>query len=62
MAGDRTAELHTRTWSESGHYYAAIDELPGCIGDGPTLAAAIEDCRLACREWLDEARRLGRVQ
>lgn len=57
-----TTDLHIRTWSEDGHYYAAIDELPGCIGDGPTLPAAIEDCRLASLEWLDEAERLGRVQ
>lgn len=52
----------TRTWSEDGHFYAMVDALPGCVGDGPTLLAAIEDCRLACLEWLDEARRLGRMQ
>ena len=58
----QTTAIHTRTWSEDGHFYAAIDELPGCIGDGPTLPEAIEDCRLAVREWLDEAKRLGRLQ
>lgn len=59
---NQTSHVRTLTWSEDGHFYAALPDFPGCIGDGPTLPEAIEDCRLASIEWLDEARRLGRMQ
>lgn len=54
--------IRTLAWSEDGHFYAALPDLPGCIGDGPTLPAAVENCRMAALEWLDEARKRGVVQ
>ncbi len=37
--------------SEGGGWLATIPSLPGCTGDGETEMAAIEDVRLAAREW-----------
>lgn len=48
--------------SQGGGFIASDPELPGCMGDGETEAEALADLADARLEWLDEARRLGRVQ
>jgi len=45
---------------EGGGFVAEIPDLPGCMGDGETEAAALADVHAAAREWLAEAKRLGR--
>ena len=47
--------------SEGGGWIATDPELPGCTGTGVTEAAALADLAEARLEWLDEARRLGRM-
>ncbi len=46
---------------EGGGYLAEVPDLPGCTGDGETEEAAIRDARAAAREWMAEAKRLGRA-
>lgn len=41
--------------SEGGGWLATIPALPGCVGDGDSEMAAIEDVRLAALEWADAA-------
>ncbi len=38
--------------NEGGGYLAAIPEMPGCIGDGDTMEAALADVLKAKIEWL----------
>lgn len=47
---EEVSQIRTLTWSEDGHFYAALPDFPGCIGDGPTLPEAVEDCRKAALE------------
>ena len=43
-----------------GGYVAYAIDLPGCIADGETPAAALEELRQAVYAWIAEAVRLGR--
>ena len=49
-------------WSAEDHaYIAELPELPGCMADGQTYAAAIQNAEIIIREWLETARELGRT-
>ena len=48
-------------WSEAdAAFLAKVPELPGCMADGPTKAAALEAVEQIAREWMQTARDLGR--
>lgn len=46
--------------ADGGGFLARVPDLPGCFTDGETPEAALAAARGAIREWLEEARRLGR--
>lgn len=46
---------------DGGGYVAVAIDLKGCMGDGETPEEAIADVQEAILEWVDEARRLGRI-
>lgn len=46
--------------SDGGGFLARVPDLPGCFTDGETPEEALAAARSAIREWLEEARRLGR--
>lgn len=58
---DYTVVIRALTPDEGGGFLAEIPDLPGCTGDGESEQAAIADVHLAAREWLAEAKRLGRA-
>ena len=43
--------LRPLTKEEGGGWFAEMPGLPGCMGDGETEQAAIEDVRAAALEW-----------
>jgi antitoxin HicB len=45
---------------EGGGFLAEMPDLPGCVGDGESEEVAIKDVRDAARQWIAEAKRLGR--
>lgn len=45
-------------WSQAND--AFIAEVPGCMADGATKAAALEAIEVVAKEWVATARRLGR--
>ncbi len=48
-------------WSqEDNAYLAEVPELPGCMADGETYQAALENVQIIMQEWIDTARELGR--
>ena len=48
-------------WSDADEaFIAEMPELPGCMADGETAAAALAAIGVVAREWLDTARELGR--
>ncbi len=48
-------------WSDAdGAFIAEVPELPGCMADGETKAAALAMVEQVAREWIDTARSLGR--
>ena len=49
-------------WSEKDQVYLAeVPELPGCLTDGPSHAAALENLDEVAALWLDTARNQGRT-
>ncbi len=44
---------------EGGGYLASVPDLPGCMGDGETEAAAIADAQLAIASWIETAGKFG---
>jgi predicted RNase H-like HicB family nuclease len=47
-------------WSAEDHaYIAEVPELPGCMADGETYAAALQNAEIIIREWLETAQELG---
>jgi predicted RNase H-like HicB family nuclease len=49
------------SWSDDDQAYVVeVPELPGCMADGPTRAAAIAAAEVVIREWIETARELGR--
>jgi predicted RNase H-like HicB family nuclease len=48
-------------WSqEDNAYLAEVPELPGCMADGETYQAALENVQLIMQEWIDIAKELNR--
>lgn len=48
-------------WSEDDQaFLAEVPELPGCMADGPTKAAALAAAEQVAQEWIDTAQELGR--
>jgi predicted RNase H-like HicB family nuclease len=48
-------------WSqEDNSYLAEVPELPGCMADGATYQAALENVEVIMQEWIDTAKELGR--
>ncbi len=45
---------------DGGGYIAYAPDLHGCMADGDTPTAAVQDLESAIKEWIDEAVRLGR--
>lgn len=49
-------------WSEAdGCFVGEMPELPGCMADGPTPQAALQNLELIAQEWLETAHELGRT-
>ena len=48
-------------WSdEDAAFIAEVPELPGCMADGPTYAAAVAEAEVVIQMWIETARELGR--
>ena len=48
-------------WSEPDQAFVAeVPELAGCMADGQTYRAALDEAEVAIREWIEIARELGR--
>jgi predicted RNase H-like HicB family nuclease len=48
-------------WSESDQaFLAEVPELSGCVADGDTPGAALQNVDAVAHEWLETARELGR--
>lgn len=48
-------------WSERDRaYIAEVPELPGCLADGSSKAAALRAAERTAKEWIETARELGR--
>ena len=45
---------------EDEAYIAEVPELPGCMADGETTRAALENVENVIAEWIETARKLGR--
>jgi predicted RNase H-like HicB family nuclease len=49
-------------WSqEDSAFVVEVPELPGCMADGPTYAAAVANAQIIIREWLETAAQVGRA-
>ena len=48
-------------WSDQdAAFIAEVPELPGCMADGPTYAAAVAEAEVVIQMWIETARELGR--
>lgn len=48
-------------WSaEDKAFIAEVPELPGCMADGKTPAAALKASQRVVKEWIETAKKLGR--
>jgi predicted RNase H-like HicB family nuclease len=49
-------------WSaDDNAYIAEVPELPGCMADGETYIAALQNAEIIIGEWLETAKDLGRT-
>ena len=49
-------------WSDDDKaFIAEVPELPGCMADGKTQRQAIENVEIIIHEWIEVAKKLGRV-
>ena len=49
-------------WSkEDGAFIAEVPELPGCAADGATSQEALSNGEVIIKEWIENARELGRT-
>lgn len=46
--------------SDDGSFVVEVPELPGCMADGDSYAAAVANAEVAIREWIEAAREIGR--
>lgn len=54
-------EITKLSADEGGGYLAWVPDLPGCMSDGETRAEALANTEAAIGEWIEEAKRLGKV-
>ena len=48
-------------WSaDDGAFIAEVPELPGCMADGGTPAAALKAAQRVMKEWIEVAKKLER--
>jgi len=48
-------------WSDDdGAFIAEMPELPGCMADGASPAAALKNVEIIAHEWIETAHELGR--
>jgi predicted RNase H-like HicB family nuclease len=48
-------------WSEIDQaFLVEVPELPGCMADGETYQAAVQNAEIVIQEWIDTAQSLGR--
>jgi antitoxin HicB len=48
------------TQTDGGGWVAIVPDLPGCMSDGETAAAALANAEDAIEEWIEAARATGR--
>ena len=49
-------------WSKDDKaFIAEVPELPGCMSDGQTYQAALENVEEIAREWIETAKQQGRA-
>jgi predicted RNase H-like HicB family nuclease len=49
-------------WSKDDESFVAeVPELPGCRADGRTYAEAVANAEVVIDEWIETARKLGRL-
>jgi predicted RNase H-like HicB family nuclease len=47
-------------WSETDQaFLVEVPELPGCMADGETYQAAVQNAEIIIQEWIDTAPSLG---
>jgi predicted RNase H-like HicB family nuclease len=48
-------------WSEEDQaFIVEVPELPGCVADGETYQAAVQNAEIVIQEWIETAQELGR--
>lgn len=48
-------------WSQTDQaFLVEVPELPGCMADGETYQAAVQNVEIVIQEWIDTAQSLGR--
>ena len=48
-------------WStDDAAFVVEVPELPGCMADGESYAAAVANAQSAIEEWIETAREIGR--
>ena len=49
-------------WSkEDESFIAEVPELAGCMADGATYDEALQNAEIVIQEWVDTAKKLGRL-
>jgi predicted RNase H-like HicB family nuclease len=49
-------------WSnDDDSFIVEVPELPGCMADGQTYADAVANAEVVIDEWIETARKLGRL-
>jgi predicted RNase H-like HicB family nuclease len=49
-------------WSSADQaFIAEVPELPGCMADGKSYSEAVANAEVIIREWIEAAKKLGRV-
>lgn len=49
-------------WSEDDKsFIAEVPELAGCMADGTTYDEALQNAEIVIQEWVDTAKKLGRL-
>ena len=49
-------------WSkEDDAFIVEVPELPGCMADGASYAAAVANAQVVIAEWIETAQQLGRA-